>query len=153
MTGGIASLLTWSFFVLCTPIADAGFLLDLPLRLLFNIRMVISEILVWVIAITLNIVSIIYCPQYYETTALTKIFYVILNTPYPYWSVILLSGIGTFLSIIFGDELMDIINHDKRKFYNKHKFTYKIVAMISIFIMVIILYYELIETMDITWVI
>ncbi len=29
ITGGIASALTWSFFVLCTPIADAGFLLDL----------------------------------------------------------------------------------------------------------------------------
>ncbi|MCA9353073.1 hypothetical protein KC901_02720, partial [Patescibacteria group bacterium] len=24
---------TWSFFVLCTPVADAGFLLDFPLRL------------------------------------------------------------------------------------------------------------------------
>ena len=44
LTGGIAALLTWSFFVLCTPIADAGFLLDFPLRLLFGIRMVLSEI-------------------------------------------------------------------------------------------------------------
>ena len=33
--GGMITLLTWSFFVLCTPIADAGFLLDFPLRLLF----------------------------------------------------------------------------------------------------------------------
>ncbi len=33
LTGGIAVALTWSFFVLCTPIADAGFLLDFPLRL------------------------------------------------------------------------------------------------------------------------
>jgi len=40
LTGGIAALLTWSFFVLCTPIADAGFLLDFPLRLLFGIRMI-----------------------------------------------------------------------------------------------------------------
>ncbi|MFT7533338.1 MAG: hypothetical protein ACI9FD_004374, partial [Gammaproteobacteria bacterium] len=34
LTGGIASLITWSFFVLCTPIADAGFLLDFPIRIL-----------------------------------------------------------------------------------------------------------------------
>jgi hypothetical protein len=46
VTGGFASVLTWSFFVLCTPIADTGFLLDFPLRLLFNIRMLISEIVV-----------------------------------------------------------------------------------------------------------
>ncbi len=44
MTGGIASALTWTFFVLCTPIADAGFLLDFPLRLIFGIRMLISEL-------------------------------------------------------------------------------------------------------------
>jgi hypothetical protein len=41
MTGGIASALTWIFFVLCTPIADAGILLDFPLRLIFGIRMLI----------------------------------------------------------------------------------------------------------------
>ena len=50
-TGSVAALLTWSFFVLCTPIADAGFLLDFPLRLIFGIRMFISEIVVWGIAI------------------------------------------------------------------------------------------------------
>ena len=29
--GGMVTLLTWSFFVLCTPVADAGFLLDFPI--------------------------------------------------------------------------------------------------------------------------
>jgi hypothetical protein len=47
ITGGLASILTWSFFVLCTSIAGAGFLLNFPLRLLFGIRMVISEVIVW----------------------------------------------------------------------------------------------------------
>src|SRR5210317_404217 len=60
MTGGIASALTWYFFVLCTPIADAGFLLDFPLRLLFGIRMLISEIIVWIIAIGINIYALIF---------------------------------------------------------------------------------------------
>ncbi|MCD6523056.1 MAG: hypothetical protein J7K68_04870, partial [Candidatus Diapherotrites archaeon] len=32
--GLLVGLLTWSFFVFCTPIADAGFLLDFPLRIL-----------------------------------------------------------------------------------------------------------------------
>lgn len=34
------TLLTWSFFVLSTPIADAGFLLDFPIRLITKLRMV-----------------------------------------------------------------------------------------------------------------
>ena len=54
LTGGIVSAITWSFFVLCTPIADAGFLLDFPIRLLFGIRMLHSELLVWAIAFSIN---------------------------------------------------------------------------------------------------
>ena len=81
LTGGIAALITWSFFVLCTPIADAGFLLDFPLRLLFGIRMVFSEIAVWAIAILINIFSMAYFTEFYQTTLLTQIMKVILTTP------------------------------------------------------------------------
>ena len=120
LTGGVVAFLTWSFFVLCTPIADAGFLLDFPLRLLFGIRMVFSEIAVWAIAIALNAISLAYYAEYYETTFLTNLLYRILTNPYPYWAVIVLSGAGTFLSIRFGDELMDVIqNLNKTK---KHTF-------------------------------
>ncbi len=46
---GIAiTALTWSFFVMCTPIADAGFLIDFPLRIIANVRMLHTEIVVWV---------------------------------------------------------------------------------------------------------
>ncbi len=149
VTGGIASLLTWSFFVLCTPVADAGFLLDFPLRLLFGIRMIFSEIVVWCIAITINMVSLSYAPQYYETTALTKVFSAILTTPYPYWSVILLSAIGTFLSIRFGDELMDIVRHKDRSFFHQHGYKHELIIMIVMFVLVIIGYYELIASLGI----
>ena len=146
MTGGIASALTWTFFVLCTPIADAGFLLDFPLRLLFGIRMLISEIAVWVLAIAVNIVSLIYFSEYYETTTLTKLLYGILTMPYPYWSVILLSGAGTFLSIRFADELMDVIHHRDRKFFHRHGFKHEIIIIIF-FVIVLIGYYKLIASL------
>ncbi len=148
-TGGMASLLTWSFFVLCTPVADAGFLLDFPLRLLFGIRMVISEIVVWGLAIAINVFAILAVPHYYDTTALTKIFYAILTTPYPYWSVVLLSAIGTFLSIRFGDELMDVLHHKDRSFFHKHGYKHELVIMIATFILVVIGYYELIASLGI----
>ena len=148
LTGGIASMITWSFFVLCTPIADAGFLLDFPLRLLFGIRMVISEIGVWAIAILINVIAVLYFHDYYSTTPLTKLTYAIMTTPNPYWLVILLSGIGTFLSIRFGDELMDVVSHRDRDFFLKHNFKHEIVLLIF-FILVIIGYYELTYTLAI----
>lgn len=147
MTGGIASLITWSFFVLCTPIADAGFLLDFPLRLLFGIRMVFSEIGVWVIAILINITALLFFNEYYNTTALTKLMYAIITTPYPYWAIILLSGTGTFLSIRFGDELMDVVSHRDRDFFHKHNFKHEIILLLF-FVLVIIGYYEIASTLN-----
>ena len=148
MTGGIATALTWSFFVLCTPIADAGFLLDFPLRLLFGIRMVISEIVVWGIAIAINVISLFYFSEYYETTNLTMLLHTILMNPYPYWGVILLSGIGTFLSIRFGDELMDVMHHKDRIYFHKHHLKHEIIIVIF-FVFVFIGYYELIASLGI----
>ncbi len=148
MTGGIAVALTWSFFVLCTPIADAGFLLDFPLRLLFGIRMILSEIAVWAIAIILNILALLYFAEFYQTTKLTMLLHAIITNPYPYWSVILLSGMGTFLSIRFGDELMDVIHHKDRKFFHQHGFKHEIIILIF-FVVAFIGYYKLIATLGI----
>lgn len=141
-TSGVTSALTWSFFVLCTPVADAGFLLDFPLRLLFGIRMILSEVVVWGIAILTSTLFLVFFPHYYNTTLLTKLFYTILTTPYPYWSVILVSGIGTFVSIGFGDEVMDIASHSKSI---KHKYGW--VIKLVIMGIVIITYYLLISSL------
>ncbi len=146
-TGGIVSILTWSFFVLCTPIADAGFLVDFPLRLLFGIRMVISEVIIWGFAIIINILAINYFPEYYSNNELMKVFYKILSSPYPYWTIIALSCLGTFLSLVFGDELMDVIS-DKNKL-KQHK--YKILSVVFIFLLTIFLYYELIASMNLNF--
>ena len=64
-TGGLLAILSWSFFVLCTPVADAGFLLDFPLRLIAGIRMMMTEIFVWVIAISVNTYAIEMVPDVY----------------------------------------------------------------------------------------
>lgn len=148
VTGGIASALTWTFFVLCTPIADAGFLLDFPLRLLFGIRMLISEIAVWVLAIAVNVVSLLYFAEYYETTRLTKILHAILTIPYAFRGVILLSGAGTFLSIRFADELMDVVYHRDRAFFHRHGFKHE-VLIIVFFVVVLIGYYKLVASLGI----
>jgi hypothetical protein len=147
-TGGVAALLTWSFFVLCTPVADAGFLLDFPLRLLFGIRMVVSEIAVWGVALGLNSVVLLYAPSYYKTTILTEILHKIFMNPFPYWGVIVLSGLGTFLSIRFGDELMDVIHHRDRLYFHSHHFKHELI-LFTFFLMVLYGYYKLIASVGI----
>jgi len=148
LTGGVASILTWTFFVLCTPVADAGFLLDFPLRLLFGIRMVISEIVVWVVAIAINAFFLILSPDYYQTTIVTKILHKIITVPFPYWLVILLSGLGTFLSIRFGDELIDVIQHRDRAFFHSHHFKHELI-LFAFFLMILYGYFNLVTAVGI----
>lgn len=145
-TGGMTALLTWSFFVLCTPIADAGFLLDFPLRVLFGVRMVMSEMVVWAIAILMNVTAVTFYAEAYATTVPTQLLYEIIMTPYPYWAVILLSAMGSFLSIRFGDELMDVLHHHDRAFFHSHQFKHELIVL-TFFIVGLLGYYKLVEAL------
>lgn len=150
ITGGMVALLTWSFFVLATPVADAGFLLDFPLRLILGIRMFISEIFVWAAAILINIFALIFAPQDYEKTFLTSLLKKIITVPYPYWIIIILSAIGTFLSIRLGDELLDVISHKERTLHHKHGFKLEILIFLGIFILIFFGYHHLLESLNIS---
>ncbi|NIA02151.1 MAG: hypothetical protein GWP15_02100 [Nitrospirae bacterium] len=135
------SLLTWTFFVLCTPIADAGFILDFPIRLLTKIRMIISELGVWVFAIGINIYFITKNPSIYDSISILKIFKQILLHPIPFWIIIFLSASGTFLSIKFGDELMDVISHWQCREHIKHKWKHHLIIFGFSFISVLLIYF------------
>ncbi len=149
--GGIAVALTWSFFVLCTPIADAGFLIDFPLRLLFGFRMVVVEIFVWILAIGITVVTLLISPHHFEMTLITRVFYKILCNPYPYWSIIILCCIGTFSSIYFGDEMIDVIGHHERIKHHKHGFKYKAIALLGLTLLVVSIYYQIISDLGIIY--
>lgn len=148
--GFLVSLLSWSFFVLSTPVADAGFLIDFPLRLVTKIKMIFSEMLVWLIAISINIYAIISKPEIYETSKLLSLFKKILIQPFPFWAIIILSFLGTFVSIHFGDELLDKTKHSERKIYQKHKKKYKLFIMFFIFSMTLVIYEILLKQLNIT---
>jgi hypothetical protein len=148
-TGGIVAALTWSFFVLCTPVADAGFLLDFPVRLITGLRMFITEIFVWGIAIAVNIGTLYFAPEAYERTFLTSLFHKILTTPWPYWNIIVLCGVGTFLSVKFGDEMLDVISHKDRECHHKHGFKYRLLAMGALLLIIMIAYYHLLENLNV----
>tara|TARA_R110000868_G_scaffold226872_1_gene479764 strand:- start:293692 stop:294279 length:588 start_codon:yes stop_codon:yes gene_type:complete len=139
-TGALLALLSWSFFVLCTPIADGGFVVAFPVRLLFGTRMVTTQIVVWVVALVINIVAVSVVPKAYSQTALTDVLYSILTTPWPNWSVLLISLAGTMLSIWFGDEMIDVTSHSMRKKHHRHGFKHKILLVVGFGLLTIFAY-------------
>ncbi|MBP9812988.1 hypothetical protein KBC51_00925 [Candidatus Saccharibacteria bacterium] len=139
------TLLTWAFFVTCTPIADAGFLVDFPVRVIFGFKMIFSELVVWVLATIIIVASLGLNPTIFETTKLLEIFHTVLINPWPLWSIIIASAIGTFLSIYIGDEIYNLVqmhNHHKRI----RKLQYRrLILEILLFIFVLLLYFALLQ--------
>ena len=148
--GIMVSILTWTFFVFGTPIADAGILVDFPARLLTGIRMIYSEMLVWTTATIINIITLLTNPSIYGKTILLVFLHKILTTPFPLWIIILLSATGTYFSIYFGDEVLDILSSKKtnREKYEKHRIKHKIIILVSIIVLTIVLYYFLLHQLN-----
>ena len=148
-TGFSALLLTWSFFVLCSPIADGGFILAFPIRLLFGIKMSVTQVVLWFVAILINMFMLASSPDSYDLTFLTRLLKHILTTPYPYWGILILSAAGTLLSIYFGDEMMDVTSHKDRVQHHRHGLKYRIVLVAGLGILTIVSYYYLLSSLNI----
>ncbi len=148
-TGFGVTILSWSFFVLCTPIADGGFIIAFPIRLLFGVKMSITQVVTWFVAIGINVVMLMTAAPTYELTFLTKLLKQILMQPYPYWSILILSALGTFLSIYFGDEMMDVTAHKERVKYHRHGFKHRIILVLGFAALVILAYYQLLSSLNI----
>ena len=149
-TGAWLALLSWSFFVLCTPVADGGFIIAFPVRLLFGTRMLFTQLIVWMLAIAINIAALNFAPAGYEDTALTRLLFTILTTPWPYWSILAISAVGTAFSIWFGDELIDVTTHADRKIHHKHGFKHTTLLIVGLGILTVLAYYKLIGDLGIT---
>lgn len=147
-TGGLVSALTWSFFVLCTPVADAGFLIDFPVRLITGTRMFITELFVWAAAITLNLATLRLAPDAYSKSFLTSLLHKILTHPWPYGSIILLCAAGTFLSIRFGDGMMDMVTGKSGG--PRHIGLLKMAAVAALVLAIVWTYYRLISSLGIS---
>ena len=149
-TGFSVSLLTWSFFVLCTPIADGGFILAFPIRLLFGIKMSITQVVLWFVALGANIIMLFSESSVYDLTFLTKLLKHILTSPYPYWGILVLSAAGTLLSIYFGDEMMDVTAHRNREMHHRHGLKYRIILVAGLSVLTVVAYYFLLNSLNIT---
>ncbi|MEM1191234.1 MAG: hypothetical protein AAGI72_22075 [Pseudomonadota bacterium] len=149
-TGAWLALLSWSFFVLCTPVADGGFIVAFPVRLLFGTRMVVTQLLVWVVAVAINVAALLYAPASYRDTELTKLLLTILTTPWPYWSILAISAAGTGMSIWFGDEMMDVSSHADRSKHHNHGLKHRTLIIVGFGLLSILAYYHLLSDLGIT---
>ncbi|NCF75383.1 MAG: hypothetical protein GWO87_02780 [Xanthomonadaceae bacterium] len=143
------TILTWTFFIFCTPIADAGFLLAFPVRLLTGLRMIYTQLFSFVLALGINLYTFFITPSLYNKTMILNLFHRILSQPFPFWGIIILSLTGTLFSIYFGDELVDVSSHKQRKKYHKHLNKYQIIIFLFIISATILLYNSLLEKLNI----
>ena len=104
---------------------------------------------VWVLALSIIFTILLFAPYYFETTLITRVLYKIVCNPNPYWLIIALSCVGTFTSIYFGDEMMDVVGHHERVQHHKYGFKYKAVVLIGITLLVMSIYYQLISELGI----
>ncbi len=143
------SILTWSFFVLCTPVADGGFILAFPIRLLFKIKMSVTQAVLWFVAVGINIYFITTSPESYDIAFITKLLKHILTEPYPYWSILIISALGTFLSIYFGDEMMDVASHKEREASHRHGAKYRSLIVLGLGVLTVVAYYYLLSSLNV----
>lgn len=148
-TGAWLAVLSWSFFVLCTPVADGGFIVAFPVRLLFGARMIWTQVVVWGLAIAINVAALALVPGAYDDSALTRLLKAILTQPWPFWSILAISALGTGLSIWFGDEMMDVTSHRDRQKHHSYGFLFKIVATVGLGVLTLIAYYHLLQELGV----
>lgn len=148
--GFATTILTWTFFIFCTPIADAGFILAFPIRLLTGFRMIYTQLLAFVLAFFIDTYTFFHTPALFNKTIILKLFHQILAKPYPFWGIIFLSLIGTVFSIYFGDELVDVAHHSERVKYHRHINSYKIIIFIFTMGATLILYNFLLKDLNVS---
>ena len=138
--GLLITLLVWSFFVFCTPVADAGILVGFPIRLATGVKMLHSEIIVTVAAFFITAFSYVFNPVIFSQTYILTAYKKIISTPFPYWSIILISTIGTFISVYIADCALDPRKQKKThvKFLIKYE---KSILLVSLLIVIPIYYY------------
>lgn len=139
--------LTWAFFVFATPIADAGFLIAFPIRLLTGIRMLYTQVGVWIFGIILTVSYLLLSPSAFDKTSLLQLFHEILTTPWPLGLILVLSTIGTYISIVFDDSVIDIVKAKNKKKHFK-SVRARLYYMVFIFVATFALYAFLLKTTD-----
>jgi len=112
LKGCIKTIFIWAFFILCTPIPEAGLLVSLPLKKYVNISIHISQIVISFIALMILIYFYYYEKKTINSCLIGKLFLELIK--YKYFSIIAISIISSIFTSEFIDNLIDnYINNEK----------------------------------------
>jgi hypothetical protein len=95
-------LLAWSMFVLCIPYSHGRVILGVPYKIITGRVAAYPEVVMWLLAVILNIISYISIPNVYFYTTFNHMLYRIITTPWPYWLLIFVCALGTFYKFFVG---------------------------------------------------
>ena len=125
--GIIESLFIWGFFVVATPIPEAGLIVSLPLKRFFNFSMPIVQILTSVIAL---LICILYYKQVKNLNYIGQMFNLIIQQKY--YLIFLISMFSSVVTTIVIENIID------RYFFNKN--IYNLATKLSIISMLMVTY-------------
>ena len=100
----IAALL-WSFFVLCVPYGSSGILLS-PFRRATRLRLQYADIVLWAIAVGLNVYTYFFARQIYLKSISTHLLYQIISNPWPYWLIMAICIFGMIYRLFIAPDAM-----------------------------------------------
>ncbi len=109
-----------------------------------------TQLVLWFVAIGINVYMLKYSVASYDLSFLTSLLKKILLEPYPYWSILLISALGAFLSIFFGDEMMDVTMHENREKHNTYKINYRVILVVGLAALTVVAYYHLLNGLNIS---
>jgi len=135
--GCIKSLFIWAFFVLCTPIPEAGLIITLPLKRYLNIPMYISQTIVSFCALVILSYFYIHEKNIIKSYKIGKIFIELITLKY--FSIIILSVLS---SILTSGLIDNFINH----YIYKHKLNY-LYTKIYIIVLCVMIYIYLLNSL------
>lgn len=90
--GLIASFLTWSFFVLCTPIISRALVISNIIEKLTGSNLYNAGLFTWSAALITNMILLNLTPTIYNVNPLSGLLAHALTTPRPYWLLISMCG-------------------------------------------------------------
>lgn len=114
--GSYITLLIWSLYILCIPVAHGRFFIGSLIRY-FTGKRSFPELFVWAAAASINIFTVIFMPRVYQASMLTFFLYRILITP-RYWTILLTTLLAAWYRRMahtnftsFSDNIHSLIRH------------------------------------------
>jgi hypothetical protein len=77
------------------------------------------------------------------------VLYHVLTNPFPYWGLLFLCGLGTFLSVHIVDEVMDGIEHELKHHHRKHMPAAQMAILGIVLISILLAYNSIITQLNI----